>query len=197
GEPNAPSGPVNLLRLIPIDTVPTGVHQRALWGGDGAVDERAHRALARVQTLLGHGSVRTPFVSGGRGPAQRTRLIPWGDDRPEDNMAGQPWPGRLPSPAPSVIVDPPRPVQVLDEAGRTVIVTARGGIPTSPARFAIGPVNSTITAWAGPWPVDERWWDADARQHLVRLQLVDATGRAYLVCFTASDQSWYLEGIYD
>ncbi|MDQ1752478.1 MAG: protein ImuB [Pseudonocardiales bacterium] len=197
GEPNAPSGPVNLLRLIPIDTVPTGAHQRALWGGDGAVDERAHRALARVQTLLGHGSVRTPVVSGGRGPAQRTRLIPWGDDRPDNSLAGQPWPGRLPSPAPSVIVDPPRPVQVLDEAGRTVIVTARGGIPTSPARFALGPVNSTITAWAGPWPVDERWWDADARQHLVRLQLVDATGRAYLVCFTASDQSWYLEGIYD
>jgi protein ImuB len=197
GEPNAPSGPVNLLRLTPIDTVPTGVHQRALWGGDGAVDERAHRALARVQTLLGHGSVLTPVVAGGRGPAQRTRLVPWGDDRPDDDIASQPWPGRLPSPAPSVIVDPPQPVGVLDQSGRTVIVTERGMVPAAPARFTLGESSSAITAWAGPWPVDERWWDVESRQHLVRLQIVDAAGRAYLVHLNVAEQRWFLEAIYD
>jgi protein ImuB len=198
GEPNAPTGPVNLLRLTPIDTVPTGVHQQALWGGNGAVDERAHRALARVQTLLGHGSVLTPVVSGGRGPAQRTQLVPWGDERVAVHSPEQPWPGRLPSPAPSVIIDPPRPVQVLNEAGRMVTVTERGAIPAPPTRFAFetGTFN-TITAWAGPWPVDERWWDAAAAQHLVRLQLVDVSGRAYLVCFNLTEQRWMLEGVYD
>jgi protein ImuB len=196
-EPNAPTGPVNLLRLTPIETVPTGVHQRSLWGGDGAVDERARRALARVQTLLGHGSVMVPVLSGGRGPAQRTKLVAWGDERVPVHSPVQPWPGRLPSPSPSVIIDPPRPVQVLDEAGRTVVVTDRGSIPTPPARFVLDMTPATITAWAGPWPVDERWWDAESRQHLVRLQLVDAAGRAYLVCFVVAEQRWLLEGVYD
>jgi protein ImuB len=199
GELNAPSGPVSLLRLTPVETVPTGTHQRALWGGDAAVDERAHRALARVQTLLGHGSVLTPVISGGRGPAQRTRLVPWGDDRAQP--AGQPWPGRLPSPAPSVIIDPPEPVQVLDEAGRAVLVSDRGAVPCAPARY-VGSADRTgrgsaITAWAGPWPVDERWWDAESARQLARMQLVDVSGRAYLVCFDLAARQWLLEALYD
>jgi protein ImuB len=208
GQANAPTGPVNLLRLVPIETVPTGAHQGALWGGDGAVDERAHRALARVQTLLGAGSVQTPVVAGGRGPAQRTRLVPWGDDRePPEAAAGQPWPGRLPSPAPSVLIDPPTPVQVLDAAGRPVLVTERGQVPAPPARFVLpddaeNPYRTTenatgITAWAGPWPVDERWWDPASARQLARMQLVDTAGRAYLVCFEVRSASWLLEGIYD
>lgn len=198
GEPNAPSGPVNLLRLTPVETVPTGANQRALWGGDGAVDERAQRALARVQTLLGHGSVLTPVLGDGRGPAQRTRLVPWGDDRGQPSSA--PWPGRLPSPAPSVLVEPPRPVQVLDEAGRTVRITERGTVPAAPARYATGTdagTSAAITAWAGPWPVDERWWDPESARQLARMQLVDVTGRAYLVCYDLAAGQWLLEGVYD
>ena len=203
GEPNAPSGPISLLRLTPVETVPTGTHQRALWGGDGAVDERAHRALARVQTLLGHGSVLTPVLGEGRGPAQRTRLVPWGDDRGQPSEA--PWPGRLPSPAPSVIIDPPQPVRVLDDSGRTVLVSDRGAILSAPARYATEPgscgqptdPDSPITAWAGPWPVDERWWDPESARRLARMQLVDVNGRAYLVCFDLTAGQWLLEGIYD
>jgi protein ImuB len=150
-----------------------------------------------VQTLLGHGSVLTPVVSGGRSPAQRTQLVPWGDERIAVHSPEQPWPGRLPSPSPSVIIEPPRPVQVLDDTGNPVLVTERGSIPNPPARFAIDATPTKITAWAGPWPVDERWWDAESRQHLVRLQLVDAAGRAYLVCYTVTERRWFLEGIYD
>jgi len=199
GEPNAPSGPVSLLRLTPIETIPTGANQRALWGGDGAVDERAHRALARVQTLLGHGSVLTPVLGSGRGPAQRTRLVPWGDDRGQPSDA--PWPGRLPSPAPSVLIDPPQPVRVLDEAGRVVQVSDRGAVATAPAHYASGADSAAptaaITAWAGPWPVDERWWDPESARRLARMQLVDVSGRAYLVCFDLAAQQWLLEGVYD
>jgi protein ImuB len=205
GEPNAPTGPVNLLRLTPVETVPTSAHQRALWGGDGIVDERVHRALARVQTLLGAGSVQVPVVSGGRGPAQRTRLVPWGDERDEAAAtANQPWPGRLPAPAPSVLIEPPRPVQLLDAAGRTVLVTERGQLPAAPATFNLveNPYGESgkpvrITAWAGPWPVDERWWDPAAARQLARMQLVDAAGRAYLVCFDAPTRQWLLEAVYD
>jgi protein ImuB len=199
GEPTAPRGPVAFLRLTPVDTVPTGAHQRALWGGDGAHDERAHRALARVQTLLGHGSVATPVVSGGRGPQQRSTLVPWGDDRPDESVANRPWPGRLPSPAPTVIVSPARPVELLDAAGRQVVVTERGLIPYPPANVAFADRGSParITSWAGPWPIDERWWDPDSHRQLVRLQLVDVTGSAYLVCFDRAERCWLLEALYD
>ncbi|HJQ01460.1 MAG TPA: DNA polymerase Y family protein [Jatrophihabitans sp.] len=201
GGPAAPTGPVQLLRLTPIETVPTSANQAALWGGDGVVDERAHRALARVQTLLGPGSVQTPMVSGGRGPLQRTRLVPWGDQREDpDDKADQPWPGRLPAPAPSVLVDPPRPVQVLDRAGQPVLVTERGAVTDAPSQFwwdSAADSAAGITAWAGPWPVDERWWDPQSARQLARLQLVDVVGRAYLVCFDRTDRRWLLEGIYD
>jgi protein ImuB len=174
------------------------------------VDERAHRALARVQTLLGPGSVQTPMVSGGRGPAQRTRWVPWGDQREDpDGHAEAPWPGRLPAPAPSVLLSPPRPVRLLDRSGQPVRVTERGAVTAEPALFALpadqptsarsadGAPPAGITAWAGPWPVDERWWDPQSARQLARMQLVDVAGRGYLVCFDRADQHWLLEGIYD
>jgi protein ImuB len=180
--PCRPTAGITRLTLVPIETVPTGAHQRALWGGSGAEDERAHRALARVQTLLGHGSVLTPVLEGGRDPYQRTRLVPWGDEPVAMHSPQQPWPGQLPAPAPSVLLDPPRPAQLLDTFGRSVFVTERGAMPAPPAFFAIGGEKPVaVTSWAGPWPVDERWWSAESARNVVRCQIVDVRGRAYLI----------------
>ena len=197
GAERRPTGGVTRLRLLPIETVPLGVHQQALWGGSGADDERAHRALARVQTLLGHGSVLTPMVDGGRDPLRRSQLVPWGDEPVPARSPEQPWPGHLPAPAPSVLIDPPRPVQVLDEAGRPVTVTERGAVPMPPTRFALGTETTSIQFWAGPWPVDERWWSPDSTGRVVRFQLVDVHGRAYLVAYEMTSRRWTLDAIYD
>jgi protein ImuB len=216
-----PTRGVTRLRLIPIETVPTGAHQRALWGGSGDNDERAQRALARVQTLLGHGSVLTAVLDGGRDPIQRTTLVAWGDEPVPMHSPQQPWPGRLPPPTPSVLVDPPLPIQVLDDAGQPVLVTERGAVPAPPARLVLpadGPTSPAspagpaapvrITSWAGPWPVDERWWAGAPPGAAVsavstaraRFQLVDVRGQAYLVaCAMAAGQPsrWTLEARYD
>lgn len=199
--PHPPSGPVSRLALVPVETVPTGTHQQALWGAAGTGtapgDERAHRALARVQTLLGHGSVLTPVLDGGRSPAERTRLVPWGDERAPLRPPQQPWPGSLPAPAPTVLFDPPRPARVLDDAGRPVVVTERGAVPHPPARFALGDERPVaVTSWAGPWPVDERWWQPGAAGRTVRCQLVDVRGRAYLIS-TVGAHGWQVEAVYD
>jgi protein ImuB len=48
-----------------------------------------------------------------------------------------------------------------------------------------------ITAWAGPWPVDERWWETRARRS-ARFQVVieGSDGpRAHLVEVTAG--AWW------
>jgi protein ImuB len=198
--PARPTGGVSRLTLVPIEVVPTGAHQQSLWGGTGIQDELAHRALARVQTLLGPGSVVTPVLQGGRGPAQRTRFTPWGDEPELTRSPQQPWPGRLPAPAPSVLIDPPRPIRVLDEGGQPVLITERGTVPRPPARFGLGDERPVaITSWAGPWPVDERWWEPDGGSGLTaRFQLVDVRGRAYLVsCTMAAGPVWTMEAIYD
>ncbi len=91
-------GAVAVLRLVPEETVAAGVLQRGLWGEAGEADERAGRALVRVQALLGPESVVTAVLDGGRDPAERIRLVPWGDDRgaSEAVQAGSPG-GSLPS----------------------------------------------------------------------------------------------------
>jgi protein ImuB len=194
--PDRPTSGVSRVRLVPIDTVPVGAHQQALWGGSGAEDERAHRALARVQTLLGHGSVLVPVLDGGRSPGQRTRLVPWGDEPQPVHSPEQPWPGRLPAPAPSVLLDPPRPAELLDDTGHNVTVTDRGSVPRPPARLRVGAETLGVQSWAGPWPVDERWW-SDSARHVVRCQLVDVRGRAYLVTCALPECRWQIEAIYD
>jgi protein ImuB len=199
GSPGGPTAGVVQLRLAPIEVVPTGAHQQALWGGSGGSDERTHRALARVQTLLGHGSVLTPVLDGGRDPGRRTRLVPWGDAPPPDTPQ-QPWPGALPAPAPSVLFDPPRPARVLDEAGHPVLVTERGAMPRPPANFGLGDERPVaVTSWAGPWPVDERWWSPDTARRVVRCQLVDIRGRAYLVSgiMLTTGARWQVDALYD
>ncbi|MDT4914590.1 MAG: protein ImuB [Pseudonocardiales bacterium] len=196
-----PTGGVTRVRLVPVEVVPTGTHQQALWGGSGAEDEKAARALARVQTLLGHGSVLTPVLDGGRDPGQRTRLVPWGDEPTPLRSPEQPWPGQLPAPAPSVLLDPPRPAQLLDATRRPVLVTERGAMPAPPALFGMdGAAVTAVTSWAGPWPVDERWWSPESARRVVRCQIVDVRGRAYLVTGTMPvDQPprWQVDAIYD
>jgi protein ImuB len=189
------------LRIVPVEVVPTGTHQQALWGGDGAAGARAQRAIARVQTMLGLGGVVRPVVAGGRGPAQRTQLFPWGEEGELTRCPDDPWPGRLPSPSPSVVLDPPWPVRVLDATGRSVVISDRGAIARPPARLGLDREASVpVTSWAGPWPVDERWWDPASAARVARIQLVDVNGRAYLVAGEMSataEPRWLLEGIYD
>jgi protein ImuB len=75
------AGAVARLWLVPEETVTAGALQLGLWGDVGEADERAGRALVRVQALLGPESVVTAVLVGGRDPAGQIRFVPWGDDR--------------------------------------------------------------------------------------------------------------------
>ncbi len=190
------SGGVSRLRLVPIETVPTGAHQQALWGGPGESDERVQRGLARVQTQFGHESVIRLSVTGGSSPAARTGRTVWGEPVPA--VRTEPWPGHLPAPAPAQLVDPPYPIQVLDRGGRSVTINDRGAMASSPALLRIeGRQQVAITGWAGPWPQSEAWWEPGAAGRMLRCQLVDVHGRAYVVAYLCESSSWLLEGLYD
>jgi protein ImuB len=64
-----------------------------------------------------------------------------------------------------------------------------------------GDTPVAVTSWAGPWPVDERWWSPEAARRVVRCQIVDVRGRAYLVTGTmpTDDQPprWQVDAVYD
>ena len=77
-----PAGGLVLLRLTPDEVGPDDGRQLGFWGGDRAAAERAARALARVQGVLGPESVVTATLAGGRGPSEQVRLLPWDDARP-------------------------------------------------------------------------------------------------------------------
>jgi protein ImuB len=198
GEGGGASGGLTMLRLRPDEVRPDHGRQLGFWGGSAGGDTRVARALARVQGMLGPGGVVTAVVGGGRDPADQVRLVPWGDEReparPASWVAGPtpsrsrsqpveapPWPGRLPGPAPAVIHRPALAAEVSDEGGETVAVTGRGALSAPPARVAIaGGLPQEVMAWAGPWPVEERWWDAGARRR-ARLQVFLADGSARLL----------------
>jgi protein ImuB len=193
--PARPTAGIDRLRLIPDGLVRYAGMQPGLWGELGVADERAHRALVRVQGLLGPDSVFTAVLGGGRGYAERARLVPWGDERTPEK-ADQPWPGRLPAPAPATILADPTPVAVRTADGALLAVDPRLALTGPPVTVQIdrGPPVA-VTGWAGPWPVEERWWAPDETNQLTRLQLGLADGRAILVA--QRDGAWLLEAIYD
>jgi protein ImuB len=191
---------VERIRVEPESVDAMSRHEQGLWGS--GTDERVHHGLSRVQSMVGHEGVLTARVTGGRMPGQRQVLVPWGDRPPGgeksvEASATLPWPGSIPGPAPSVVFPEPRPVVVTGPDGHSVEVDDRGAFTTPPARFGVGEHperTSPVSAWAGPWPVSERWWDSAARS-LQRVQLVDETGRAWLLVLAA--HRWWAEAVYD
>ena len=190
-----PTAPVTLLRLQAVEVVSAGALQLPLWGGLGEEDRlRARRALVRVQGLLGPEAVQVPVLSGGRGPAERITLTPLGDEPAPRADPGLPWPGRLPEPSPAVLLDDP--VDLLDAQGNPVRVTNRGLFSADPARLTVHGRDDRLDWWAGPWPVDERWWDPDVgRGRTARAQVLLEGERAFLLCYRR--RRWYLEGSYE
>jgi protein ImuB len=52
-----------------------------------------------------------------------------------------------------------------------------------------------VVTWAGPWPAEERWWDAVASRRRARLQVCLDDGTAHLVVLESS--RWRVEATYD
>ncbi|MDR7278191.1 DNA polymerase Y family protein [Catenuloplanes atrovinosus] len=281
GLPPAPARPTS--GIIRLTLTPHGVLAHAglqpgLWGETGEERRRAHRALSRVQGLLGPDSVVTPVLAGGRSPSDAVTLVPWGDERvparsgplgpdlapaparrrarkpppqpvpaallaaPEPPAPAPPasvevgpglaevvplrrgdapeawavvnvavparprraergrarpsWPGSLPAPAPALVPVTPGRARVLDPAGEEVRVSGRLELSGPPARLLTeggDPVD--VIGWAGPWPVDERWWAPAEAHRRVRFQVALHGGTALLLSLAGG--RWFVEALYD
>lgn len=198
-----PTAGVNRLTLVPVEVVAARGRQLGFWGGETLVDERIWRAVARLQGQLGAEAVTVPEVRGGRGPGERVVRVPVAtvdltEERPATQVASitEPWPGQVPAPAPATVLDEPEPVLVADARGEPVTVSGRTEVSAAPATLTLaGRPPVALTAWAGPWPVDERWWDHDRHRRRARFQVVDQQGGAHLLAVEAG--RWWREATYD
>lgn len=177
-------------------------HQPEFWGGASAADERAAGALTVLQRRLGVEAVTVPVLGGGRGPADRCRLVPWrprsassqqedakrggrgetgkgkgkGKERNGRQDDGPPWPGRLPPPAPARVLAWECAAELRAEGDLPVRVTSRGLLTGRPRLVSVagGPWRE-VAAWSAPWPVEERWWSR-GRRRAARLQVLARPG---------------------
>ena len=203
--PERPTGPVTLIRITPCVVTPADGRQLGMWGERSEADERAARALARVQGLLGAEAVTVPRLVGGRRPADTGRRVPLHAAassketrraKKKAKAAEVPWPGRLPAPSPAVVLAQPELITVTDREGVQVTVGGRGEVSTAPKQLTDSTGRSqAVIGWAGPWPLDERWWRPATRRRQARFQLILDDGSAHLCVLEAG--RWQREATYD
>ncbi len=175
--------------------VGVGVGDPEFWGGVSDTDARAALALAAVQSLLGPEGVVTARLQGGRGPAQRARFVTWNtrEGGHEDTALAAPWPGQIPPPAPVIVHPTLLHAELADPDGQPVSVSGRGLLTAVPSRLSVEKSPwSAVTAWAGPWPSDERWWSR-SRRRSARLQAVTGA-EAHLLLVERGH--WWVEATY-
>lgn len=178
----APTSGVVSVRLSPEQVVIDAGRQAALWGGERDGDRHAQRAMRRIADMNGAESVTLPAWRGDRDPARSFEFVRSDAVDVErrtkgtvfDAASGE-WSGALPSPAPTLVFDSSSDapeIGVLDAGGRCVTVDARHAMSGSPSVVCIGARRYDVVAWAGPWPVEERWWDPRRARRMVRLQVL-------------------------
>ena len=149
-ESGAVRAPIELIRFVPEVVESAAAHGEALWGS--ASDDLVERGVARVQGMVGFDAVRRPVLQGGRSPAARQALVPWGERAVDLRPLDRPWPGRVPGPAPVRVFAAPPTAEVVDDAGQDVCVTDRGVVTGEPRRFRVRA--------AGCRSADGRWHGA-------------------------------------
>lgn len=182
------------VQLEPVAVDAAAHHSPGLFGA--GPDERVHHALSRVQAMLGGDAVLTAAIGGGRSLAERQVLVPWGDRVVLPLSPERPWPGHVPTPLPATVFPEPRTMAVLAADGSGVSVDARGTVSGEPATLVDAGRRHVVTAWAGPWPLDERTWDPERRRRAHRFQVIDDTQTAWLL-LCDKDGNWQAEARYD
>ncbi len=184
--------------------------QPLLWGGRRENSERAARAASLAAAVDPRVEVSVPRWEGGRDPAQVYARVPVGHVDLADEEAAlrrvergegaaREWSGSLPRPVPARVLARPRPAELLGEGGEPVRVTARHELVPAPVLLRSGAFSWEVLRLAGPWPVEERWWDARRRRRHVRLQLLvrDSRGSVGVLLVGLEEHAWSLLARHD
>ena len=95
---------------------------------------------------------------------------------------------------PSVVFTEPLDAEVVDEHGGPIRVSGRGEVSASPAALVVHGAARPLRTWAGPWLIDQRWWEPRRHRRVAQFQVVTDDGEAYLVA--AERQGWWILAVY-
>lgn len=203
---------VRTIMVTPCDVGPLRGTQRTLWNDDEPGGRAAGAAVARLSALNGAHSIAVVHDRGGRDPAVRYDIVDLGGDvrldvavaHLERDTVGVPrWRGAVPSPLPAIVHRPRAPIiEVLAAADVDVAVDARHELSAPPHTVIIAGRRHEVVEWAGPWPIEERWWDALRARRLAYVQIVMRTkgddGEPHVTAILAARmaRAWHLVGRY-
>ncbi|GAB3295471.1 DNA polymerase Y family protein [Parasphingorhabdus pacifica] len=207
----APTAGVAVLSLFPEEVAGAGGLQLDLVdSATGASDARAGRAFVRVQGMLGPEAVLVGVPAGGRDARDQVQWVEWGEQGGLGLDPDRPWPGRIPAPSPSVVPENSWPAAVLDAADEPVDVDERHRFTAAPHRVLVQGRSKAVVGWAGPWPVEERWWLTAAEnarpgsgkpRSTVRMQVVleadpDSSEGEIALLLVRENGCWWVQGVY-
>jgi protein ImuB len=96
---------------------------------------------------------------------------------------------------------PALPAELLDADGMPLAVSGRGEASAAPAHLRCNALPSgggAVTAWAGPWAHDLRWWDRMTRRRRALWQVVVGDDDAQVACLVVVESGRAgVEAIYD
>ena len=204
------SGVVRVV-VTPLECRDVLVDQPLLWGGHQQNAERAARAVSLAVATGAGITITVPQWSGGRdasGEYERIAvdMVDLHDARAAEERVhagrGVPrnWRGALPAPSPTVVHSAPPVVRVLDAHGADLAVTGRHELSADPAHVVVGSHRFTVLRHAGPWPVEERWWDPLRRRRLARVQVLVRevrTDTERVLLLGLENREWSLLARYD
>ena len=180
---------VEAVRIVP--TIHrAGEAAEGLFGARPA--EHLVHIISQLQERLGPEGVLMGKVDGGRMLRDRRRLIPFGTVAEDARPVDRPWPGHLDGPAPVIVYSRPLPARLETTDGMPL--TTSSDLPSiSPGWFHDGTSRRRVIAWAGPWPVHQRWWSTPAVS-VERVQLVTEDQQAWVLAGSAD--RWWVEARY-
>lgn len=196
-----PSSGIARLTITAGALVPAGYAQSTLWGTHQRHAEAAHRAVSRIQSMLGEDAVLVPYFVGGREPGEAYALHPWEADAGTSEHANSPWPGAIPQPWPAQVASAPRKMSLRDQFGHECEVSAMGTFycvhscaDPSPAWMEVEGRRTRIAELVGPWLQASGWWNPKTQQRTAWCEALDDAGRGVL--FYRDNGQWWLRGIY-
>jgi len=209
-EVDGPTSGVVRIVFEPLECREVLVVQPLLWGGHQENTERAARAVAMASAVGDSVCITVPRWRGGRDIASVYEQIPVHTvdlsdvhDAEQRVYSGsgvaRDWSGALPRPSPPSVASQPPIAEVLNVDGRSVMVTGRHELDSVPVRLRVSGRSYDIVRVAGPWPVEERWWDARRRRRHVRLQLLvqRSNGATSVFLVGLENRTWTLLAYYD
>lgn len=209
-DPDAPTGGVVRLEVTPLECRESLVVQPLLWGGQQENVERVARAVSMARAAVPDVVISVPCWEGGRDTARAwslvdASLIDFDDIEAAQervsvgNGAPRAWTGAVPSPSPAAVSMSPHPVRLIDADGSDVVVTGRHEFSSPPATVEVGDNVWNVERAAGPWPVEERWWDPRRRRRLARVQVLVRHPRfgVGVLLLGIENGTWSLLGRYD